>query len=539
MNSCARLTVVLIMLALAACTVPMERRERVTLPQDAWIAATQSTPSPAAPVVPPDISLALLPEVSSPAPAVIAERRFDIAATNVSARDVYLGLVEGTRYSVAIHPQVEGNITLNLKQATVLEALATLHEFYGYEYRREGDRFLILPPGVQTRLFNLSYLNLQRKGRSDTKVSSTGLKAGTGADAGNVGVEIETKSESDFWKEMEIALKSIVGEGEGRGVVVQPQAGIVIVKALPKEIRMVQNFIENTQASITRQVVLEAKIIEVELKDGMQSGVNWALLGNIGNLSGLASQTGGGKSVNTGLSDIAAQPGNLIPDSRFAPIDSTKISAFGGIFTLALKWNDFSTFVELLQTQGDVRVLSSPRVSTVNNQKAVIKVGGDEFFVTNITSGTSSTGSTTATGPSVELTPFFSGIALDVTPQIDEQNRVLLHIHPTISDVTYKDRTFILGDLDYSLPVAFSNVQESDNVVHARSGEIIVIGGLMKEALTEARTSVPVLGDLPLVGKLFRHQKMVRIKKELVILLRPTVIENGARLTDAGAGAVR
>jgi MSHA biogenesis protein MshL len=273
-------------------------------------------------------------------------------------------------------------------------------------------------------------------------------------------------------------------------------------------------------------VILEAKIIEVELKDGYQSGINWAGLGRNNDYTVIGSQVGGGTILGdgggTGRSEIAGQTGSL-----FGPIANTGFSAFGGVFSLAVRASDFAAFLELLRTQGDTQVLSSPRVSTVNNQKAVIKVGGDEFFVTNVTTNTTTTtvGGATVSEPSVTLTPFFSGIVLDVTPQIDENNNIMLHIHPSVSQVTQQNKTFKVSNRDFSLPLAVSTIQESDNVVRASSGQIIVIGGLMKEGSTDDNAAIPLVGDIPVVGNAFKHKKVSRIKKELVILLKPTVVD--------------
>jgi len=173
-----------------------------------------------------------------------------------------------------------------------------------------------------------------------------------------------------------------------------------------------------------------------------------------------------------------------------------------------------------------VHVLSSPRISTVNNQKAVIKVGGDEFFVTSVTGGTAATATTAATSPTVILTPFFSGISLDVTPQIDDASNIILHIHPAVSEVIQKSKVFRVSGEDFNLPLASSSIQESDNVVRALNGQIIVIGGLMKEGSTDQDASVPFLGDIPILGNAFKHKRVTRIKKELVILLKPTVVDN-------------
>lgn len=509
--------------------------------------------------VPDEINRALLPPVSgslSKKNPSHAERRFDVVANNAPTRDVLVGLAEGTPYSVVVHPDVSGNITLDLKNVTLPEALDVVRNAYGYDFERTGNRITVYGTGLRTRIYPVNYLNFGRRGISRTNVAATDLRSGgsgdsgssssgsstgsssSGSSSGGSGAAVETETIADFWSELKKTLESLIGTEDSRNVVVNPQASLIIVRAKPFELDVVEQYLGLTHETVNRQVVLEAKILEVELREGFQSGINWAGVMTPGNNKLLVGQTGGGTVLSgSGTSEIGGELTRLDPDDYFE-IDSTIASAFGGVFSVAVKGKDFAGFVEALQTQGDVHVLSSPRVSTVNNQKAVIKVGGDEFFITGIKQGTSTTtsGGTTTTEPlpEVTLSAFFSGIALDVTPQIDAQENIILHIHPSISEVTQRNKSFILGDRDYSLPLAASNIQESDNVVRARSGQIVVIGGLMKEASTEQTAGVPLLGSLPLIGALFRHQKVVRVKKELVILLKPTVIVNGDRMRPIG-----
>jgi MSHA biogenesis protein MshL len=176
-------------------------------------------------------------------------------------------------------------------------------------------------------------------------------------------------------------------------------------------------------------------------------------------------------------------------------------------------------------------VLSSPRVSTLNNQKAVIKAGSDEFFVTDIASNTV-TGTSSATSRNVELTPFFSGIALDVTPQISAGGEVILHIHPTVSDVTDQTKALTVSGETDSLPLAFSEIRESDSIVKAKSGQIIVIGGLMRNSRRTETFAVPLLGRLPGLGRLFRSERDVENKTELVIMLKPIVVDDDTVWSD-------
>jgi MSHA biogenesis protein MshL len=494
--------------------------------------------------VPADVSRALLPpiEIALPQGGVVPlEPRFDLTVHNAPARQVFMGLVEGTPYSMILPQDVHGTISLNLKEVTVPEALSAIRDVYGYEYRREGNRFFILGNDMQTRMFPVNYLNLSRKGLSDTRVSASGLNTAggttgsTGASSSSStssgsGVSIQTQTQADFWKDLATALAAIVGAEGGRKVIVNPQAGIVVVRAMPDELRLVQDYLGVTQTSMNRQVILEAKIVEVQLKDGFQSGINWAGIASANGRSYTLGQVGGGKSVSSGLTEISGNTGNLNPTTGvFSAISGTNSSAFGGVFTLAVKSNNFAAFFELLKTQGDLNVLSSPRVSTMNNQKAVIKVGTDSYFVIK----QDSTASTVAGGSptiSTDLSPFFSGIALDVTPQIDDAGNINLHIHPSVSEVSEK---LITVASNQTISTALSSVQESDNIVRATSGQIIVIGGLMKEASTDDNVSVPLLGDIPLLGNLFKHKKVTRIKRELVILLKPTTINNGQDWSDA------
>lgn len=488
--------------------------------------------------IPPEVARALLPPLPNGAAGTVrpaVERRFDVAANNAPAREVFVGLAEGTPYSVVVHPDVQGNISLDLKGVTFIEALEVLRTVHGFDYERAGNRIMIMGQGMRTRMFSVNYLNLARKGTSETQVASTDLNAGgssgqSSTDGGGgkqQNISVTTQSEANFWKELKETLEAIVGAEDGRKVIVNPQANLVVIRALPGELDVVESFLGATHDSVNRQVVLEAKILEVRLNDSFQAGVNWAAIGKAGGADYLTSQIGGGSLLNgSGKSEIAGAEFDIERGGRFSPADSSVSSAFGGMFTVGLMTDNFVTFVELLKLQGEVQVLSSPRVSTVNNQKAVIKVGGDQFYITGITSNDTQVVNNVAvpTPPEVELTPFFSGIALDVTPQIDDKGNIVLHIHPTISDVEQTTRAFTLGGSAYELPTAVSDVQESDNIVRAQSGQIIVIGGLMKEGISEQTASVPVLGELPVVGSLFQHKRRTRVKKELVILLKPTVV---------------
>ena len=449
--------------------------------------------------------------------------RFSIAADRVEAGSFFASLVEGTPYSVAIHPELTGEISLNLQQVTLEEAIDVVEAIYGFDIQRSGNILQVFPSKIRTETFAIDYLMLSRMGSSRTTINSSSLVDGDqqnsnnqmsqqslssssgnngSNDSGmtnNTGTLIRTESELDFWKELETSIRLMVGPGEGKAVITSPQSGLLTVRAMPNELSQIKSFVSRLQNRVQRQVLLEAKILEVRLSDGYQQGINWNALAN-----GTAGFSGGVTSL---------------------PVAGNSISnVIGGVFSVAYKSNDFTAVIDLLKTQGNVNVLSSPRISASNNQKAVIKVGTDEYFVTNV-STTTVTGTATSTTPEVELTPFFEGIALDVTPQIDDLGGVLLHVHPSVTDIKEQTKVIAIFEQSLALPMARSDIRETDTIVRAQSGDVVVIGGLMSTVRQQVNSKVPILGDLPLIGGLFTNISESEEKSELVIMLRPTIVE--------------
>lgn len=474
--------------------------------------------------VPMDVSNELMPELAQPKEqAILGEPRYDIKAEQVEAAVFFSGLVEPTPYSIAIHPQVQGTISLDLKQVTLNDVFDVVMEIYGYDVQRRGNIYSIYPSGIRTETYAVNYLLMQRDGVTQTSISSGGVSqfgnssngtnnnnssgqnsfsnsSATGGSAGGNGTNISTRSQTDFWTDLEATLQALIGTESGRSVMVSPQAGLVTVRAMPDELRAVKKFLKTSEDHVQRQVVLEARIIEVTLDDDYQQGINWTRM---------LSHSG---STDLNFTTTAGTLTNNIT------------GRLGGVTTLSFLNRDFTGVVSLLSTQGNVQVLSSPRVTAINNQKAVIKVGNDEYFVTDVSSQNTVTANSTQTGPDIELTPFFSGIALDVTPQIDKEGSVLLHVHPSVIETTEQEKTVTLNQQNFVLPLAQSNIRESDTVIRAKSGEIVVIGGLMQTITNDTESKTPVLGSIPLLGELFKSRREMETKKELVILLKPTVV---------------
>ncbi|MFN1535064.1 pilus (MSHA type) biogenesis protein MshL [Vibrio jasicida] len=452
-------------------------------------------------------------------------KRFRIQANAVEARSFFASLVKGTEYSVAIHPAVQGNITVNLSEVTLDEVLNVVQNMYGYDVVKSGKVIQIYPAGMRTVTIPVDYLQFKRSGRSLTSiVTGSVTSAGTSnsgsssddsdssdsnSDNGDSsttstgGTRIETITESDFWPMLQQAVANLIGSGKGQSVVVTPQAGVITVRAFPDEIREVREFLGVSQERMQRQVILEAKILEVTLSDGYQQGINW---------SNMSASIG-----NSGSVVVDRNPVTL-------PLDAIG-SLLGGQTNVTFSDGNFEAVMNFMATQGDLNVLSSPRITAANNQKSVIKVGTDEYFVTELSSNAGN-GENSNAVPEVELTPFFSGISLDVTPQIDNKGNVFLHVHPAVIEVEEEIKNLNLGGdfQNIQLPLAKSSIRESDSVIRAKDGDVVVIGGLMKQQNLEQVSKVPFLGDVPALGNLFRNINNVTQKTELVILLKPTVV---------------
>lgn len=517
-------------LVLAGCTTVPDEPKVVNQALDEAIAQGQQPASPKAlTAVPNAVQQDLMQQSMQQArQGLLAEKRLEIAASGVDAKHFFAALVDDSPYSVAVHPDVSGTITLNLQDVTLAETLDVVKELYGYDIRQSGNVIQVYPAGMRTETFPLDYLFVKRFGLSSTSINSGGVSENDPNSSNNSnnsnsnnsnrnnnnnnnnnsnnsnsdsssGINIYTENESDFWTELKETLVTLVGDEDGRSVIVSPQAGLITVKAYPDEIKAVKSFIDDSQKHLRRQVIIEAKILEVTLFDDYQQGVKWDnVLGHIGSTDLTFSTTG-----------------NIVGNAI-----STNI---GGTTSIGFENADFSGVIELLQTQGNVQVLSSPRITATNNQKAVIKVGEDEYFVTDVSS-TTTTGTSTTVTPEVDLTPFFSGIALDVTPQINEGGEVILHVHPSVTITNEQVKTIRISDEDLVLPLAQSSVRESDTIIRAQSGEIVVIGGLIETRKTDSESKTPLLGDIPILGEAFKSRGESTIKSELVIMLKPTVI---------------
>ncbi len=497
----------------------------------------------------------------------------------------------GTPSALPPLTNVTDKVTVNLKDVTVFEALDTIRDVYGYDYTIEDNRIYVQQPELQTQLYQVNYIIGQRRGVSDLQViggaspnsnsssgntnSSTGSASGSGSSYSSVQASaLSTTSKSDIWGEVEDNLRTTLGcqisknlphqgtgvnssgsslgtarasradvsfsgdmqSGErqrgvdgcadGRAMSINQMSGTILVRGMPSEHRMIGKMLRSMQLNIERQVIIEAKIIDVELNSGSQQGINWATFNN-------NNQHGFSVGANTGAINAttngATLGGTVAAGTALGGLlgANTITSGLGA----AVQSRNFMAMINFLQTQGNVHVLSSPRIATLNNQKAVIKVGSEEPFVTNASGGSivaaTTTSPATISNPSITYQPFFSGIALDVTPQIDDKGNITLHVHSMVNSITMKDKLAIIGSAgDRTLPFAVNSINETDSVVKTNDGQVVVIGGLMTESSKDNRSNIPGVGDVPGVGALFSNGGQSMIKRELVILLKPTVVKD-------------
>lgn len=532
------------------------------------------------------------------------EKKFNITADNASAKDFFLELVSGTNINIIIHPEVQGRISLALKNATIIETLEAVQKIHGFGFEISNNNIKIYPVTLQTRVFKLNYLDLIRSGNSGTNINFTTINSSgsqsnassnnnnnnnnsssSSSSSSSNGSNVMTYNSTNVWDQLLTTIQSIIGinqestaglnqtqnqhmgannnsnnglnsikknfdsllnlgnnknssnknvNEQSKRVAVSPTTGMIIVTAYPNELEKVAQFLEDAENSLNRQVMLEAKVLEIDLKDGYRTGINWSLLNDHmkisqiigGSASGSEEDISSDTKVNSYGTNATKNINLNVANQHLAPDINTSVTSFGGLFTLGLNYRKLATFVELLSAQGNVQVLSSPRITTSNNQKALIKVGNDSYYITGFTPSTTTTntGGTTTNQPSVSLSPLFSGISLDVTPQIGD-DEITLHIHPTISNITTSP-TNIPGNTGDPVKLAVNSIRESDSIVRAKNGQLIIIGGLMQDKTAEIVTGVPILKDLPIVGNIFRHTRQQAAKSELVILLRPIILDD-------------
>lgn len=437
------------------------------------------------------------------------ERLYSFSLRDADIREVLMALSKQTSFNIVVDPNVQGRVTLDLKNVSMAEALDTLTELLDLSHRIKQNIIRVFKPAPETRIFSLQYVNLKRTGSSSTTASigaggglATGTATGTTGTTGTSGggtagsTTVTTSTDTDLWTNIEAGLKKLLSPTGT--MVVDKQSGNILATDLPKILDRVASFLESVEGSVQRQVLIEARIVEVTLTGEYRFGLNWSAIAQAGALRG--------------ASTIAPTTGAII---------GQRLSPTIGDFQIGVTSTDFTALLDVISRQGELNVISSPKLATLNNQTAVIRAGTDEvFFETRVQEFRPTTG----LGGQVETTRTVTprtvtiGVVLGITPQIAPDGNVVLHIRPTVTEKRGEAKSPV-GD---TFPVL--DVREADMIVRAREGQVVVIGGLMQDKRTDSDGKVPILGDLPGIGRLFRSTTQEARKTELVVLLSATVM---------------
>ncbi|MDP3517523.1 MAG: secretin N-terminal domain-containing protein [Pseudohongiella sp.] len=542
--------------------------------QDLLLDADLSYDPPVA-VEPPDVTLqALMPGLSLSddllAPVV---ERFNVMADAENARDFFNNLVAGTDYGVIVSTEVEGQISINLPNVTIDEVMNTVAEIYDYQITRRGNIYEVKPQGMITRIFTIDYLNVSRDGSSSVSITSggagggqqggqaggvaggiggagsvgtaagggiggglggTGGTGGTGGGGGGGGGQVSTQTQTDFWTDIKATLEGILGlsttsssassgvapgasgllaglgtatagrvqtsaarDESGRTVVVQPQVGLVMVTATPSELEQVASYIETAQSILMREVTIQVQFLEVILNKGYQSAIDFDTFGPGGEAGG----------------------NNTITGQFGAGTQGVTFDGISNPLTIATNFTDFNAIFRLLESRGTTQVLSSPSLKVLNNQKALFQDGDQEYFQTSVGSNVVNTGTSVTETSANNLQQFFSGISMDITPQISADGTITLHVHPVITTVSEQNKS-VAGQ---QVPLARTSVRELDSIIRAQDGRIVILGGLAYERTVDSTAGIPGLNDVPVVGAAFDQRRQSTVKSEFIILLRPVI----------------
>lgn len=540
---------ILSLLMAVGCASP-PKKERTKLPSQMV--------EPTKPQPPPKEKLEELVILQREEAKKVQERLYTFFARDASIQDVLLAFSRESEFNIVIDPELSGKVTIDLKRVTLKEALDAILSPLGWNYRVDGKFIKVLRPQIETRLFTLNYIATKRSGKREIYASTGGglqtgglsgqqVAGGTGARTGYS--DLISVDEMDLWKDIQKGLEAIIFgsvEGKeapsetdkttwsrvdvkGKKLIVNKSTGVIMVSDYLPNLNKAASYIETMEGSSQRQVSIQAKILEVILSDEYKEGINWKVIQGLPraiNLSwGLTDRSGttgfpgGSTGTTSGTGTGTGTGGGTITTPGIF-----KVNPFGGTFTIGAGGVEIvlSDVMQAISEQGDVKVLSSPTISTLNNQKAIIRVGNqDVFFITGAVAAGGDTVLQTVQPMTIDV-----GIILDVTPQIAEDGTIIMNIHPSITEKTGEKMT---PDGKTTFPLL--SVRETDTTVKVKDGQTIIIAGLMQEKKEESFIGFPVLQSLPVLGGLFRYKTEKKRNSELVIMITPT-LQVGKRVED-------
>jgi len=515
--------------------------------------------------------------VALPPPKAAAKvETYSVVVNNVKVQELLFALARDAKLNVDIHPGIDGTVTLNAIDQTLQQLLARIAKQVDLRWELNGPNLAVMPDTPYLRTYKVDYVNMSRDTSGSvsvtTQIASTGAAAGasgSNTSGGNNSLtKIDNKSQNRFWDTLEKNIKDILretdkilpegssettverqdeqattgtgaqaGANPGKGaapanlaaspnpatlqqtgmtvtrkvtyreaasVIVNPEAGILNVRATSRQHDKIQEFLDQVLASVRRQVLIEATVAEVTLSDSYQQGIDWSRIG-----SGLA---------KTGIS--LTQTGAAITGAGLFSLVAKQTTSSGGVFSATLN---------LLEAFGNVRVISSPKLSVLNNQTAILKVVDNLAYFT-IRADTTSNNTATTTTYTTNLNTVPVGLVMNVTPQISADDTVLLNIRPSISRQfgSVVDPNPDLQRLGIRNEIPVIRTREMESMLRVDNGNIAVMGGLMEDGLDNTDQAVPGLSTIPVLGNLFQNRNDTRRKTELVVFLRPVIIRDSS-----------
>ncbi len=445
-----------------------------------------------------------------------AENVFDINLVEADLGSTLQSMCDIMSYNLILDPAVEDTLTLSLRDITFFKFLEIALGKKGYTYEIEDNFIYVSVPKLETRIFHLNYLNTARQVIGTMDITGQGGAAAGGLIPQST-TTLQTQVIVNLWTDIKNALQEIVlntgveesgtltPEGSfagsnpetGHQLVVEPSSGIVQVTATPDVLARAEKFIEAVQASLQRQVLIEARFVEINLTNSFEAGLDWSMIPDLKSVSNLTGALPGGAVASQSLSPTARE------------------------FQMGVSHKNINTILTAMSKHGTINILQSPQVSTLNNQPAVIRVARNEtFFQRQETPGQPATATSPATQAVVNYVPIQqpTGVVLNLTPQISEDGLIIMSIRPSITSIAA-----VATSPDGLSTSPITDVRELDTVAKVRHGQTIILAGLIQERDLEEIKEVPILSKLPILGNLFKQVKKDRAKVELVILLTPYI----------------
>ncbi len=469
------------------------------------------------------------------------KKRYTLVFRDAPLREVLMTLSRDKGINVVFDETVNSStpVSLDVRDVTFDQAMKVLSQSYNFSYILDGNILWIYKNRIFTDIFKIKMVNIEREVTVSSSIESGGASSGSssgsesegggggggGGSSGGFHVTTQTTTAFNVWKDVGCNVCALLGldcgsteEGSagvakicsknGRFVAINKTTGHMIVGGTYSEIEKIREYMDVTESSLNKQVILDVKLIEVTLSRGSNLGVDWNKIMH-------------SHDYIINLSQSSTAEGHLLPIPSFTTFSLTPRPN--------LK-NPINMVIHALESYGKVHVISSPRIAVMNNQAAVIKIGEDMKFVTDVSTETSTTGTATVVGCDVDTETYFTGVALTVTPYIDEKGDVTIYLHPSVSELK-EVRMFQseCGDVPIEEPVF--DVRELDTVVKVRDGDTLVIGGLIKNYSKENTHETPGVSKMPILGNLFKREEKSKERSELVIFITPKVIYNTTRRT--------